>query len=178
MKRIERKIKILNATADRLLRDSSNYNWYKRCRCNCGQIVKSCGMSKQDLDMKFTHAEWASFGSWETIQLQTCKITGKSFKENFEILCNNGFMQKDINRIEMCGYKKLLTRMGVSRNKVNEDKYFTNPVFVAFYFYAWAQMLWEKQQIKNAIKESKKSNYQVTKHKAEIVRTPKHIFDN
>lgn len=146
MKRKERKIKVLNATADRLEDPYEWYDWTEREGCNCGHIAKSCGL---DVGKVFRGEQI----SWSSICQIRCGVTGKPFTEVFKALYDNGFEKKDIWAIEYCGNEDVLDRMDLSVVKgvaLRSDR-----EFVIRYFREWADMLSEELEIQNAIKESK-----------------------
>jgi hypothetical protein len=144
---INKLIKALRASADKVENGTSNYFWANPASCNCGILAQQVAGS----DVLRVDRNNGLEGTWTgMVRRNACSLTGTPISQIIARLKEVGFKRSDFQELEHLANIKICKRAKIDRS----PHYFTFQVNFVKYVRAWADILEEQE----AAKSAKKSN--------------------
>lgn len=151
---INRLIKALRTSADKVDGGSVYYCWSSGASCNCGILAQEVlDISERDLldkiySLSIDDRTWTSLA-----RKRSCSLTGTSIPQIIERLKKVGFKRSNFTELEYLSNRTICKRAKID---TTDYHYFTYPSNFVKYTRAWADILEEQLEAEKSIQKTRK----------------------
>lgn len=124
--------------------EGDGYSHAHSDQCNCGWLARCLGIDRDRVKGLEHYTSMAATYFFHKEQQESCQVTGLYFVQVIDYLANRGMEKGDFKDVEYLQNDAVLARAGLEKPQIGSRYTYNDPVCVARYFLAQADILEEQ----------------------------------